>query len=71
MPHTRGILETFVLDDPGSRFLYTMQNGAKRPWFRVHNRIFDPRFVLHRIPGGHPVTLDNVDLRAVKVSGLI
>src|SRR5678816_4725148 len=65
------VLEAFVLDDPGSRFLDAIQNGAERPCLRVDDRVFNPCRVLDRIRPGHPVTFDDVNLVAVKVSSLI
>ena len=71
MPNTIFVLEAFIFDDSGSRFLNAMENGAERPWSRVHDRIFDSRLVLDCVRDSHPVAVHDVNLGAVKVSGLV
>src|ERR1051325_4966102 len=71
MPNAIGVLEAVVLDDSGSRILDALENGSERPWFRIDDRIFDPRLVLDRIGASHPVAFHDMDLSAVKVSSLV
>jgi len=71
MPNAIRVLEAFVFDDAGSRFLNAIEDGAERPRFRVDDRILNPCHVLDGIRSGHPVTFDDVNLIAVKVSSLV
>ena len=65
------ILQTLVLDDARSRLLYPIEHGPERPWLHVDDRVLDPRLVLERVGSGRVIALDDMNLGAMEVAGLI
>src|ERR1700733_6483289 len=71
MPATIGPFRAFIFDDPSPRPLVTVQHQSNSPGPRIDLGVFQTSLVAHRIGAEQGVTLDDMQLVAVKVSGLI
>src|SRR5262245_40018787 len=63
--------EAFVFEQLSVLLFVPIKEHAHLPWSREHFRIFDRRFVPDVIGSGRRVTLDDVELLAVKIAGAI